>query len=281
MTRFRRDQPFAARVEWGQLPASMVVDARWYDSLDSQVGRIGPEPAGRLASRDALVPVITPPDRRANLPGSYTLKVVRYSGSRPVEVLDTEYVAAGVLAISRIERRRLRGASRSPSCCERARIRGVLLSRRPGHSSQPNSRHRTRQGERGVRRQRRMGGHRPAGHHDLSKPPQPERCNTVIISAYNGVPGTLATYGNPKELPVVVSRHLSDWYWLPDNVTATDALMVDYQPSEVAWMCTSPILVAHLTVPYGVKGLEQGAPVTFCQMKAPLRELWGRLRNFA
>ncbi len=57
--------------------------------------------------------------------------------------------------------------------------------------------------------------------------------------------------------------------------------MVDYQPSEVAWMCTSPILVAHLTVPYGVKGLEQGAPVTFCQMKAPLRELWGRLRNFA
>ncbi len=92
MTHFRRDQPFAARVEWGQLPASMVVDARWYDSLDSEVGKVGPEPAGRLASRDALVPVITPPDQRANLPGSYTLKIVRYSGSRPVEVLDTENV---------------------------------------------------------------------------------------------------------------------------------------------------------------------------------------------
>ena len=92
MTHFRRDQPFAAQVEWGLLPASMVVDARWYDSLDSEVGRVGPEQAGRLASRDALVPVITPSNQRANLPGSYTLKVVRYSGSRPVEVLDTEYV---------------------------------------------------------------------------------------------------------------------------------------------------------------------------------------------
>ncbi len=56
--------------------------------------------------------------------------------------------------------------------------------------------------------------------------------------------------------------------------------MVDYQPSEVTGMCTSPILVAHLTVPYGVKGLEQGGPI-FCQMKAPLRELWGRPRNLA
>ncbi len=92
MTRFRRDQPFAAEVEWGELPANMVVDARWYDSLDSEVGEVGPEPAGRLASRDALVPVITPPGQRANLPGRYTLKVVRYSGSRPVELLDTENV---------------------------------------------------------------------------------------------------------------------------------------------------------------------------------------------
>ena len=57
--------------------------------------------------------------------------------------------------------------------------------------------------------------------------------------------------------------------------------MVDYQPSEVAWMCTSPTLIAHLTVPYGVKGLEQGAPVTFCQLKAPIPTIWEKLRNFS
>ena len=33
--------------------------------------------------------------------------------------------------------------------------------------------------------------------------------------------------------------------------------------------------------PYNVKGLEQGAPVTFCQLKAPLPKLWARLKNFS
>jgi dolichyl-phosphate-mannose-protein mannosyltransferase len=111
--------------------------------------------------------------------------------------------------------------------------------------------------------------------------PASERSNTVIISAYYGVPGALDVYDNPNVRPEAISPQLSDWYWLPDNLTATDALMVDYQPSEVAWMCASPQLIARLTVPYGVKGLEQGAPVTFCQLKAPIPEIWGRLRNFS
>jgi hypothetical protein len=111
--------------------------------------------------------------------------------------------------------------------------------------------------------------------------PASERRNTIIISAYYGVPGALQVYGNPNDLPVVVSPHLSAYYWLPANLTATNALMVDYRPSDVAWMCTSPTLIAHLTVPYGVKGLEQGAPVTFCQLKVPITKIWGQLRNFS
>jgi hypothetical protein len=111
--------------------------------------------------------------------------------------------------------------------------------------------------------------------------PASERSNTVIISAYYGVPGALQVYGNPNDLPVAVSPHLSAFYWLPANLTATNALMVDYRPSDVAWMCTSPKLIAHLTVPYEVKGLEQGAPVTFCQLKAPIPKIWRQLRNFS
>jgi dolichyl-phosphate-mannose-protein mannosyltransferase len=111
--------------------------------------------------------------------------------------------------------------------------------------------------------------------------PASDRENTVIISAYYGVPGALQVYYRPSDLPVAVSPQLSDWYWLPDHLTATDALMVDYRPSQVAWMCTSPTLIAHLTVPYGVAGLEQGAPVTFCRLKAPISEFWGRLRDFS
>jgi 4-amino-4-deoxy-L-arabinose transferase-like glycosyltransferase len=111
--------------------------------------------------------------------------------------------------------------------------------------------------------------------------PASERASTVIISAYYGVPGALQVYDNPNDLPVAISPHLSAYYWLPNNLTATYALMVDYQPSEVAWMCTSPKLVAHLVVPYQVIGLEQGAPVTFCPLTAPIPEIWAKLRNFS
>ncbi len=95
------------------------------------------------------------------------------------------------------------------------------------------------------------------------------------------MPGALEIYGDPKQLPVVVSPQLSDWYWLPPHVDATNALMVDYQPSDVAWMCASPRLVAHLRVPYDVQGLEQGAPVTFCPLTGSLSSFWPRLRNFS
>jgi len=111
--------------------------------------------------------------------------------------------------------------------------------------------------------------------------PASERASTVIISAYYGVPGALQVYDNPNDRPVAISPQLSDWYWLPDNLTATNALMVDYQPSEVDWMCASPTLIAHLIVPYQVKGLEQGAPVTFCRLKAPIPTIWDKLRNFS
>jgi len=111
--------------------------------------------------------------------------------------------------------------------------------------------------------------------------PASERAATVIISAYYGVPGALDVYDSPSDRPVAISPHLSAWYWLPSNLTATYALMVDYQPSAVAWMCTSPKLIAHLTVPYDVQGLEQGAPVTFCELKAPIPRIWGKLRNFS
>jgi hypothetical protein len=111
--------------------------------------------------------------------------------------------------------------------------------------------------------------------------PASERRDTVIISAYYGVPGALQVYGNPNLVPNAFSPQLSDFYWLPNNLAATDALMVDYQPSEVAWMCSSPTLIAHLTVPYHVAGLEQGAPVTFCQLKAPIPKIWGKLRDFS
>jgi hypothetical protein len=107
-----------------------------------------------------------------------------------------------------------------------------------------------------------------------------ERDTTVIVSSDYGVAGALQIYGNPKLLPASYSPQLSDYFWLPAHLSATHALMAGYAPSDVAWMCTSATVVAHLTVPYHVVNLEQGSPVTLCTLKAPLPQLWRGLRDF-
>jgi hypothetical protein len=111
--------------------------------------------------------------------------------------------------------------------------------------------------------------------------PASERRSAIILSAYYGVPGALRIYGDPRRLPAVVSPQLSDYYWLPRHLAATGALLIDYQPADVRWLCKAPRLITHLTVPYGVTGLEQDAPVTFCRLKLPVARAWGRLRNFS
>jgi 4-amino-4-deoxy-L-arabinose transferase-like glycosyltransferase len=110
--------------------------------------------------------------------------------------------------------------------------------------------------------------------------PPSERDTTVIVSSDYGVDGALQIFGNPKLLPASYSPQLSDYFWLPAHVSATHALMAGYAPSDVAWMCTSATVVAHLTVPYHVVNLEQGSPVTLCTLKAPLPQLWRGLRDF-
>lgn len=108
-----------------------------------------------------------------------------------------------------------------------------------------------------------------------------DRSTTVIVTSDYGVTGALDIYAAPDALPASFSPQLSDYYWLPSHVTATKVLMVGYAPSDVAWMCTSATVVAHLRVPYQVMNLEQGAPVTYCDLAAPLPSLWPRLRNFS
>src|SRR5438874_10954094 len=43
---FTPDQQFAARVDWASLPATVTVGAHWYNSLEEEVGGVGPSPAG-------------------------------------------------------------------------------------------------------------------------------------------------------------------------------------------------------------------------------------------
>ncbi len=87
---FRKGEAFAARVDWGSLPAGLEVGARWYDDSGVDWGGIQPETAGQLAGAGpSLVPMV-----RADAPaGVYTVDVMRYSGGRPVQILGRTDVA--------------------------------------------------------------------------------------------------------------------------------------------------------------------------------------------
>lgn len=84
---FATDQPFAAAVAWSSLPSGVEVGAHWYNSLEQQLGGVGPEAAGSLAGRRALVPVAAGRSSAQNPPGQYTVVVARYSHHQPVELL--------------------------------------------------------------------------------------------------------------------------------------------------------------------------------------------------
>jgi hypothetical protein len=89
---FGRDQAFAAVIAWDRLPPTMVVAARWYNSLDQEVGGVGPATAAELAAQNALVVERSSTDLKHNLPGHYSLIVVRYAGGQPVEVIGRKVV---------------------------------------------------------------------------------------------------------------------------------------------------------------------------------------------
>jgi hypothetical protein len=85
-TTFARIDEFGAVVDWSQLPPDIVVDARWFNSFGSMVGRVGPGTAAQLGPQ-TTVPVIVPPGLHHSLPGHYTFVVERLRDGRPVEVL--------------------------------------------------------------------------------------------------------------------------------------------------------------------------------------------------
>ncbi len=83
---FVRTQEFAAVVDWSTLPQNITVDARWYDSFEAIVGRVGPGTPVQLAAQ-TIIPVGVPAPQQHNLPGQYVFVVERLENGIPVEVL--------------------------------------------------------------------------------------------------------------------------------------------------------------------------------------------------
>lgn len=83
---FARTQEFAAVVDWSTLPQNITVDARWYDSFEAIVGRVGPGTPAQLAAQ-TMIPVGVPAGQQHNLPGQYVFVIERIENGVPVEVL--------------------------------------------------------------------------------------------------------------------------------------------------------------------------------------------------
>ncbi len=90
-SQFARTEEFAAVVDWSSLPASLIVDARWYNSFGSLEGLVGPGTPPNL-STDNVIPVEVPPGYHYVLPGRYTFVVERLKDGVPVEVLGRRFV---------------------------------------------------------------------------------------------------------------------------------------------------------------------------------------------
>jgi hypothetical protein len=83
---FTGTQDFAAVVDWRSLPPNITVDARWYDTFGTIVGRAGPGTPAELSSQ-STIPVAAPAPFNRNLPGRYIFVVERLDNGVPVEVL--------------------------------------------------------------------------------------------------------------------------------------------------------------------------------------------------
>jgi hypothetical protein len=83
---FTGREDFAAVVDWSSLPPNLTVDARWYDTFGTIVGRAGPGTPLELSS-ETTIPVAAPAPFERNLPGRYIFVIERLDNGVPVEVL--------------------------------------------------------------------------------------------------------------------------------------------------------------------------------------------------
>jgi 4-amino-4-deoxy-L-arabinose transferase-like glycosyltransferase len=97
----------------------------------------------------------------------------------------------------------------------------------------------------------------------------------VVVASNYGEAGALELFG--VGLPPVASGHMSFRYWHPP-LTASRGIVVGYDAAQLATLCSSHRVVAHVTMPHGVSNEENGAPVARCAFAGgSLAAIWRRL----
>jgi 4-amino-4-deoxy-L-arabinose transferase-like glycosyltransferase len=110
--------------------------------------------------------------------------------------------------------------------------------------------------------------------------PAAQRSAAIVLASNYGEAGAAQHFGPADGLPAVYSGHNSYWYWGPPPASATTAIVVGYDRSQLSF-CGSLRLGTRLTNHVGVSDDEQGAPVWVCsELQTSWRALWPSQRFF-
>ncbi len=100
----------------------------------------------------------------------------------------------------------------------------------------------------------------------------------AIVTGDYGEAGAIDLYGPDHGLPPALSHYVTHRYWGPGRfASARTALLVGFEPPQVARLCASHRVVGRIRNHLGIHNEEWGQTLVDCRLPAPLGEMWARV----
>jgi 4-amino-4-deoxy-L-arabinose transferase-like glycosyltransferase len=108
--------------------------------------------------------------------------------------------------------------------------------------------------------------------------PLADRNSVTILASNYGEAGALDFYG--RGLPLVVSPHLTYYYWAPAHMTPSTVIVVGYPRQYLATFFGDIQQAGTITNSYNLRNEEFGKPIWICRSPlVPLDQAWPRLKS--
>ena len=105
--------------------------------------------------------------------------------------------------------------------------------------------------------------------------PAAERSHGAVLAQNYGEASALQFYG--RELPPILSGHLSWQYWHPERLQQRFILTVGYGVPDLERMCSSWKPLARIDNRWHLNNQERGQLIASCTLEHPLGSYWNRL----
>lgn len=111
--------------------------------------------------------------------------------------------------------------------------------------------------------------------------PAADRVEAAVLGSNYGDTGAIARWGRALGLPAPVSGHLTWRWWGPGAAaSATHLLVVGQDPD---WLqehgCRTTQVLDRIRTPHGFENQETGRPIVWCELRAPLGDVWPELAH--